>query len=134
MCAMERNEQVHIPDIEELLLEPGGFIEAELRGFEYAYESGAATKRLNLIRLGRAQQPANSSGLLVSTHSGWVAGGLFPLKTYSDSTIDVKVIRPEDAKLDLSVLFNDSTEDDEIETEHDDRYDIDESIEDDEDE
>jgi len=128
-CAIERNEQIQVPEIEELLLEPGGFIEAELRGFEYAYESDGKFKRLELIRLGRAHQPANSSGLLVTTHTGWVTGGLLPLKPYNDATIDVRIIRPEEARLDLPVLFKDS----ELDVE-DESYDDEEPLDEDDDE
>ena len=128
-CAIERNEQIQVPEIEELLLEPGGFIEAELRGFAYAYESDGKFKRLELIRLGRAHQPANSSGLLVTTHTGWVTGGLLPLKPYNDATIDVRIIRPEEARLDLPVLFKDS----ELDVE-DESYDDEEPLDEDDDE
>ena len=109
-CALERNEQVQVPDIEEMVLEPGGFIEAELRGFEYAYEGAQKFRRLELIRLGKAQQPKNSSGLLVTIHSGWVSGGLLPMKPYSDADIDVKLLSAEDARIDLPTLFNDEAE------------------------
>lgn len=107
LTAMERNEQLHVDDIEELVLEPGGFIEAELQGFEYSYEGGQRFRRLELVRLGKAQQPANSAGLLVTTHSGWVSGGLLPMKDYSDAEVDVRLIRQEDARLDMEKLFED---------------------------
>jgi len=106
-CALERNETIQVPGIEELVLEPGGFIEAELRGFEYAYEEGQKFKRLDLIRLGKAQQPKNASGLLVTIHSGWVAGGLLPMKHYSDNDIEARPLAAEDARLDLPALFKD---------------------------
>ena len=115
LCALERNEQTPIiPDIEELVLEPGGFIEAELRGFEYSYEGAGKFKRLELVRLGRAQQPKNSSGLLVTIHSGWVSGGLLPMKCYSDSDIDVRPLPQEEARLDLPVLFKDDPVDGDV--------------------
>lgn len=107
LCALERGETLQVPDIQELLLEPGGFIEAELRGFEYAYEENNRFRRLELIRLGKAQSTQNASGLLVSTHAGWVSGGLLPMKHYSDADIDVRVLREGEAKLDLSALFDD---------------------------
>src|SRR5262249_16234470 len=107
LCALERGETVQVPDIQELLLEPGGFIEAELRGFEYAYEGASKFRRLELVRLGKAQAPQNASGLLVSTHSGWVSGGLLPMKHYSDLDIDARVLREGEAKLDLASLFGD---------------------------
>lgn len=107
LCALERNEQVQVPGIEEIVLEPGGFIEAELRGFEYSYEGAGKFKRLELIRLGKAQAPKNSSGLLVTIHTGWVSAGLLPMKHYSDSDIDARLLRPEEARLDLPALFKD---------------------------
>jgi len=124
-CAQEHNETVQVEGIEELVLMPGGFIEAELRGFDYAYDEGVAPgkiptsvkgKRLDLIRLGKAQQPQNAAGLEVSTHAGWVIGGMLPMKRYSDAHIDVVPLSDGDAKLDLNALFSDDipiTDDDE---------------------
>ena len=139
LCATERNEVLPVPGIEELVLEPGGFIEAELRGFEYAYEEHGKFRRLNLIRLGKASPPKNSSGLLVTIHSGWVSGGLLPLKNYTDSEIESHLITAEEAKLDLPALFKDENpaedEDDvEVEIEIGDDEPIDDSDEDNEDE
>ena len=110
LCALERGEQLQVPDIEELVLEPDGFIEAELRGFEYSYEEGQKFRRLELIRLGKAHPPKNSSGLLVTIHSGWVSGGLMPMKSYSDSDIEVRQLEPRDERIDLPALFKDDPE------------------------
>jgi hypothetical protein len=107
-CAMERNEQLEVPGLEELLVEPGGFIEAELRGFDYAYEGGQKFRRLDFIRLAKASQPRNASGLLVTTHMGWVSGGLLPMKDYVDSDIEIQLLTNDDpGKLDLAHLFSD---------------------------
>jgi hypothetical protein len=114
LCALEKGEQVQVPDIEELVLEPQGFIEVELRGFEYSYEEGQKHRRLDMVRLGKAQHPKNSSGLLVTIHSGWVSGGLMPLRTYSDSDIDVSTLNPASAKLDLPTLFKDEPVEEEV--------------------
>lgn len=126
LCALERNETIQVPDIEEIFLEPGCFIEAELRGFEYAYEDDNRFKRLDLVRLAKTQPTQNASGLLVSTHSGWVSGGLLPMKHYSDVDIDARSLKNEDAKLDLTQLFNDST------LENEESIDVDQAEEDDE--
>lgn len=107
LCTVERCETIQIPDIEELFLEPGGFIEVELRGFEYTYEGGGKFRRLELIRLGKTQATSNASGILVSTHKGWVSGGLLPMKHYSDADIDARVLREGESKLDLATLFGD---------------------------
>ena len=112
VCALERGEQLQVSDIEEIVLEPNGFIEAELRGFEYAYEDDQKFKRLDMVRLGKAEQPKNASGVLVTVHSGWVLGGLLPLKRYSDSDIEVEPIETSDSKIDLGKLFNDGVSDD----------------------
>jgi hypothetical protein len=108
-CALERNEQVEVPNIDELVLEPGGFIEAELLGFEYVYEgkAGLKHKRLDWVRLGKAQQPENAAGLQVSIHTGWVTGNLLPLKRYSDAHIDIWPLDSRETKLDLPTLFGD---------------------------
>jgi hypothetical protein len=107
LCTLDRGEMIQIPDIEELVLEPDGFIEAELMGFEYAYEGDNEFRRLDLIRLGKSQQPKNASGTMVTVHSGWVSGGLLPLRHYSDMDIDVRTVPVGEEKLDLPVLFND---------------------------
>ncbi len=125
-CAVERGETLQVPDLQELVLEPGGFIEAELRGFEYSYEGGSKFRRLDLVRLGKAQQPKNASGLLVTIHTGWVSGGLMPMKRYSDTDIDVRTLEESDCKLDLVTLFDDASADesddeDEDEDENDER-------------
>jgi hypothetical protein len=110
LSALERNEQCGaIEGIDEFVLEPGGFIESELRGFEYVYEENQRFHRLDLVRLGLAQPTKNAAGLIITVHSGWVTGGLLPMKPYSDSDIDVKPLG-DDAKLDLSTLFKDEVE------------------------
>ena len=109
LCALEKGEQVQVPDIEELVLEPQGFIEVELRGFEYSYEDRQTYRRLDLVRLGKAQVPQNSSGLLVTIHTGWVSGGLMPMRLYSDSDIDVIPLDVAGARLNLPVLFKDES-------------------------
>ena len=105
LCAAERGEQVTVPDIAELLLEPNGFMEVELRGFEYSHEDGGSYRRLDLVRLGLAQKPQNASGFLVTTHSGWVAGGLLPLRPYSDADVDIVPLSDEESKMRFDVLF-----------------------------
>lgn len=107
LCALERGETITVPGIEELVLEPNCFIEAELRGFEYAYEDNQKFRRLELIRLGKAQQPQNASGLLVTIHTGWVSGGLLPMKSYADADIEVRVLAADEAQIDLAALFKD---------------------------
>lgn len=105
LCATERGEHVQVPDIAELLLEPAGFIEAELRGYEYSHEEGGRYRRLELVRLGLAQKPQNASGFLVTTHTGWVSGGLLPLRQYSDSDVDIVPITDGESKMRFDVLF-----------------------------
>ena len=82
-----------------------GFIEAELRGYEYSHEEAGRYRRLDLVRLGLAQKPKNASGFLVTTHTGWVSGGLLPLRRYSDQDVDVVPITDEESKMKFDVLF-----------------------------
>lgn len=110
--ALERGEQVQVDNIQEVVLEPGDFIEAELIGFEYVYDSMSDLselkhKRLDLVRFGKAHQTQNAVGVEASIHSGWVLGNMLPMKRYSDAHIDVVPLSDEDAKLDLPKLFND---------------------------
>jgi hypothetical protein len=107
--AMEAGEHVQVPNIEELVLEPEGFIEAELMGFEYSYEGPGPGRRLDLVRLGLAQQPKNASGLLISTHVGWVSGGLLPMREHSGSDLRVEALdHAKPGRLDLGLLFKDN--------------------------
>jgi hypothetical protein len=110
--ALERNEQVQVDGIQEMVLEPGGFIEAELTGFEYVYDSETTlkNKRLNLIRLAKAHQTQNAAGLEACTYAGWVMGNMLPIKQYSDAHINVRVIDNNESQLDLPSLFNDNAE------------------------
>lgn len=127
-CAIERKEHVQVDGIEEIVMEPGSFIEAELLGFEYSYESGQKFKRFNLIRLGHAQHPQNASGLLVTIHAGWVMGGMLPMRSYSDSDIEVRVLQSGEGKLELPTLFDDASSevDDVVELSDEDVEDADE--------
>jgi hypothetical protein len=112
LCSMEQGEQSVIPELNEILLEPGDFIEAELRGFEYSYEDNQRHKRLDLIRLGLAQKSKNSAGLSVTVHTGWVSGGLLPMRRYVDNDIEVVPIDDAEARLDLPSLFKDNEAED----------------------
>lgn len=107
--SMEVGEQVQVSNVTELVLEPNGFIEAELIGFEYAYEKNKA-RRLDLVRLGLAQTPKNASGLLVSIHSGWVTGGLLPMRSFLGNDMKVEVIDEKTSLLDLDLLFRQTKE------------------------
>lgn len=109
LCAVEEGEHVNVPNLIEVPLQPGGFIEAELRGFEHAFEGAGRFRRLDFVRLGHAQQPKNASGLLVNIHAGWVAGGLLPMRRYSDADVDVCPLDEQDARLQLHVLFDDES-------------------------
>ena len=114
MDALEHGEQLQIDDLDEVLLEKDDFIEAELIGFEYAYD-GQTHRRFDLIRLGKVERPKNSSGTLVSVHRGWVSGGLLPMRNYEDADIDINVIdNPEDASIDLPAMFGDDDEHDDV--------------------
>ena len=105
MCALEKGEHLEIIDVEELLLEPGSFIEAELLGFEYTYEDNRKFRRLDLVRLGLASYPQNASGMVVTLHTGWVSGGLLPMKDYDDADIEARVItEPGISKINLEAL------------------------------
>ena len=109
MRAIEAGEHVQVPNIVELVLDADSFIEAEMMGFEYSYEEeGRPPRRLDLVRLGLAQQPKNAAGLSVSIHTGWVSGGLLPLREHQDAGMCVAPLSPQDAKIDLALLFRDA--------------------------
>lgn len=112
-CALERGEQLQVPGIEELVLEPDGFIEAELRGFEYVWTNGVA-RRFDYVRLGKAQRTENSSGFMVTIHSGWTCGNLIPMRPFADAEMVAAEVPYGKDKIDLPVLFKDD------QTSHDD--------------
>ena len=98
-----------IPDVDQVALMPGEFIEAEWRGLEYMYD-GPNTTKFNLIRFGKAHQPENASGLMVSIHYGWVVDCILPFYAFKDSDITVVPLPLDEAKLDLFALFKDDDE------------------------
>ena len=107
LTGLENDEHLVVPDLDELLLEPGGFIEVELLGYEYAYEDGSHFHRLNFVRLGKAMPSKNAGGLVVTFHSGWVTTGLLPMKRYSDVDIDVMPLAEGESKIDLDARASD---------------------------
>lgn len=96
-----------IPDVEQVSLLPGEFIEAEWRGCEYAYE-GQNHVRIDLVRFAKAHQPQNAAGLLVSIHFGWTVDCVIPFHQYKDDDITVVPLPVEEQKVDLAVLFKDA--------------------------
>lgn len=95
-----------IADVDKVALLPGEFIEAEWRGCEYCYD-GPNHVKLDLVRFAKASQPANSSGLVVSIHYGWVASCIIPFHAFKDEDIEVKLLPVEEQRIDLTVLFKD---------------------------
>jgi hypothetical protein len=106
-CSLEKGEQVQVDGKQELVLDQGSFIEAELVGFEYIYDSTTSMdhKRMDLVRLGKANLPQNAAGLQVSTYEGWVLGSMLPMKRYTDTNIDVVPLEADEARIDLPALF-----------------------------
>ena len=98
-----------IADVDKVALLPGEFIEAEWRGCEYCYD-GPNHVKLDLVRFAKASQPANSSGLVVSIHYGWVTDCIVPFRTYKDDDIEVRPLTQEEQRIDLTVLFKDDEE------------------------
>ena len=105
--SLEADEQVVVPDLEELLLEPGGFMEVELLGFEYAFEVKDRFHRLDVVRIGKAMPSRNAAGLVVTVHGGWVNSGLLPLKSFSDADIEIVPITEEESKIDFETVKDD---------------------------
>lgn len=99
-----------IPDVEHVSLYPGEFIEAELRGYEYAYD-GQNHSRVDLVRFAKAHELQNASELMTSIHYGWTVDYIIPFRSYKDDDITVCVLGDEDVhKVDLGSLFKDDEE------------------------
>ena len=94
-----------IPSVDNVILLPGEFIEAEWHGCEFAYD-GSSHSRLDMCRLAKASPAENSSGLVVSIHYGWVAHCIIPFSTYKDEDITVVPLLDSESKLDLEELFS----------------------------
>lgn len=114
LTTVDDHPDVHegMNDVEELNLMPGEFIEAEWMGCEYAHEDGLST-RIDKVRLAKAHQPQNASGLLVSVHFGWIADCDMPFRDYVDDDITIRRLVEGDHKIDLNALFKDDEPDDE---------------------
>lgn len=96
-----------IPDVERVVLLPGEFIEAEWRGCEFVY-NGPDHTRIDAVKLTKAYQSENASGLLISTHFGWTVDCIIPFRQYRDNDIDVRPLLPEEQKIDLTAMFKDN--------------------------
>lgn len=100
-----------IPDVDQVTVLPGEFIEAEWRGCEFVYDDKHQTHvRLDWVRLVKATKPQNASGLLVSVHFGWVSDHILPFRQFKDDDIDVTELTAETSMFDFEVLFKDVEE------------------------
>lgn len=106
MWLHEATQLDEISDVDKVALLPGEFIEAEWRGCEFAYE-GHVHSRLDLCRFAKASPSENASGLVISTHYGWVHDCILPFRNYKDEDIEVVKLDPNDERIDLTVLFKD---------------------------
>lgn len=113
LTSVDDHPDIHegMNNVEELNLLPGEFIEAEWMGCEYAHE-GSLSTRIDKVRLAKAHQPQNASGLLVSVHFGWITDCDMPFHDYVDDDITVRKLVQDDQKIDLTVLFKDSDDPD----------------------
>lgn len=96
---------------------PDSYIEIEWMGCEYSLENGVY-HRFDCVRLAKASQSNNASGIVVEIYSGWVSAGVFNFHDHEDEdSYTIKLITPEDCKLDLDLLFNSSDDNSEEENE-----------------
>ncbi len=102
-----------IPNVDQITLLPGEFIEAEWRGCEFVYDDkNRSHVRLDWIRFVKASKPQNASGLLVSVHFGWVSDHILPFRQFKDADITVDELTSETSTFDFEVLFKDVEEED----------------------
>lgn len=108
LTSVDEKPDIHndISGVERIDLVPGEFIEAEWMGCEYAHDRGF-NARVDQVRLAKAHQPQNASGLLVSVHFGWTTECDLPFHDYDDDDIVVRRLSPGEHRIDLSILFKD---------------------------
>lgn len=97
---------------------PGDYIEVEWMGCEFVHENGLS-QRLDSVRLAKASQTKNASGVLVEIYYGWVANDTFVFCDHEDEdSYTIKLITPENYKLDFNLLFNKDQEEENLEEEN----------------
>jgi hypothetical protein len=111
-CEAWRDEDIllKLPSVEEIVLLPHQFIEAEWLGCEYTFD-GSQTIRLDLVRLVRANEPGDIRGMNVSIHYGWTCSTIIPfLDGYIDDDIVVKRITEAECFFALDEMFGNNEE------------------------
>lgn len=98
------------PDVaHEIILRPGGFIEAEWWGCEIMQDPGVpgGWRHLNLVRMGEVQPSFNASGNVITIHMGWLIDTILPMYDYDDDNIEVWRVDGDESssELDLDALF-----------------------------
>lgn len=111
-----------IPESFYVDLLPGDYIEVEWMGCEYVHEYGI-TQRLDSVRLAKASQTKNASGMLVEIYFGWIANDTFIFRDHEDEdSYTIKLITPESYKLDLDLLFGSNQDDENSEEENKEKH------------
>lgn len=90
---------------DEVTIVPGEFLEVEARGYEFV-KNGPEFRRLDYVRLVKAAQSQNSSGLLITLHYGWTVD--VPLKETTNETLNANQIADDEKQFDLTILFKDN--------------------------
>lgn len=100
----KERESFDVGEMVGLDVDRDDFIEVEWYGCEYAYD-GPEHTRLDLVRAVKAHQPQNSSGLMVSIHSGWTCDSIVPFREFKDDHITISVVSPKDERFNFNELF-----------------------------
>jgi len=104
---MEANKNPNIINelmVDQVVLTPEKFIEAEWLGCEFAYE-GQTHVRIDNVRLAMAAHGSSEP----TTHSGWTVYCIIPFRAYKDDDITVADITEGESVLDMG-QFNDDAE------------------------
>lgn len=107
--SVEGEDPMHLEGVDVVELEQGQFMEAEWLGCEYSYDA-EPPQRMNFIRLAKAHESKNASGMLMTMHYGWVEETWIPFKDVSEGDVIVKVLIEGECRLEMPELLPDETD------------------------
>lgn len=94
------------PNLDNVVMGQHEFIEVEWMGCEYDYDyDNSRPIKLDYVRLVKAHQPQNASGLVCSIHIGWVLHGTFRFNEFVEGDVLTSPLQPENARISMEEMF-----------------------------
>ena len=93
-------------------IDEGDFLEVEWMGCENLFEEDGTWHKLSYVRMCRASQTKNASGIRVMPYIGWISEtDLRFVDSIDDKCTKTVLTSPEHSRLDFSAVFKDSERD-----------------------